>query len=275
MKTRCTHCGTEYQMEEGLLRRAHFRVACGHCHQLFRASRLDDFVADERKDASLDPEMEELLAEMEETLAGLEQLEKPPRRSSSLPASLDTDIPPEMAELRAEEIPGEFLSARPEQERQRSAFLTYLPALLLAMLLLGQLAWLNRDALLARPGVRALAERYCPYLGCALPSSATSSNLRLLDRRFEPLGPQTYRLSLLMRNDAHGSAPPPSIQVTFTDSQQRLIARRTFEAPVYLQKAKSRLSTLEPGDTLELELTLAIPAGQVTGYEIEFLPADA
>ena len=277
MKIRCTHCGTEYEMEEDLLQQADLQVACSHCHKLFRASGLDDFLADDEKATSLDPEMDELLAEMEETLAGLEQLEmeKPALRTSSLPASLDTDIPSEMIELQAEELPPEFLLGSPEKSHKGPSLFSYFLALLLTLLLLAQLAWLKRDTLLARPEVRRIAEQFCPYLGCTLPKPAPSSHFSLLDRRFEPLGPQTYRLSLLMQNESTGSAPPPAIQITFTDNQQRLIARRTLEAPVYLQQAAPEKRTLEPGETLELELTLAVPAGPVTGYEIEFLPAGA
>ncbi len=277
MKIRCTHCGTEYEMEEELLQQADLQVACSHCHKLFRASSLDDFLADEEPSGSLDPEMDELLAEMEETLAGLEQLEleKPPVRTSSLPTALDTDIPSEMIELQAEELPPEFLLTPSEKSHKGPSLFSYFLALLLTLLLLAQLAWLNRDALLAKPEVRAIAEQFCPYLGCTLPKPAARSHFKLLDRRFEPLGPQTYRLSLLIENESAGSAPPPAIQITFTDNQQRLIARRTLEAPVYLQQAVPEKRALKPGETLELELTLAVPAGPVTGYEIEFLPADA
>jgi len=277
MKIRCSHCGTEYEMEEDLLQQADLQVACSHCHSLFRATALDDFLADQETPGNLDPEMDELLAEMEETLAGLEQLEleKPALHTSSLPASLDTDIPSEMIELQAEELPPEFLLGSPEQSRKNPSLFSYFLALLLALLLLAQLAWFNRDTLLSDPEVRRIAEQFCPYLGCTLPAPPPSSHFRLLDRRFEPVGPQTYRLSLLMQNESTGSTPPPAIQITFTDDQQRLIARRTLEAPVYLQQAAPEKGTLEPGEVLELELTLAVPAGPVTGYEIEFLPAGA
>jgi len=210
-----------------------------------------------------------------ETLAGLEQLElEKPSLRSSLPASLDTDIPPEMTELQAREIPREFLLSSEEEHKRASAF-SYLLLLLLTLLLLGQLAWFNGDALLANPEVRSMAERLCPYVGCTLPKPPVESRFKLLDRRFEPTGPQTYRLSLLIQNGSARSEPPPAIQITFTDNQQRLVARRTLEAPVYLQQVAPELPPLKPGETLELELNLAVPAGPVTGYEIDFIPADA
>lgn len=278
MKIRCPHCGTRYEMEDDLLAQADFNVACSHCHKVFRASSLDSFLEDHGQEAQTvpDPEMEELLAEMEETLAGLEQLElEKPSRRSSLPASLDTDIPPEMAELQAREIPPEFLLGSGETDRKQASALSYLAAFVLLLLLLGQLAWFNRDALLAKPEIRALAEQLCPYVGCTLPSPPAENRFSLVDRRFEPTGHQTYRLRLLIRNDSKRSEPPPAIQVTFTDDQQRLVARRTLEAPVYLQQSLPGPAPLKPGETLELELTLAVPAGPVAGYEIEFIPAGA
>jgi hypothetical protein len=262
-------------MENDLLAQANFNVACSHCHKVFHASSLEHFLEEDETATAFDPdpELEELLAEIEETLAGLEQLEAekaPPR--ASLPAALDTDIPPEMAELQAQELPPEFLPASTSVGRKQASVSSYLLALGLSLLLLGQLAWVNRDVLLARPEIHTLAEQLCPYIGCTLPAPPANNHFSLVDHRFEAASHQTYRLRLLIRNDGKRAEPPPPIQITFTDDQQRVVARRTLEAPVYLQQPSTGITPLEPGEILELELTLAVPAGPVTGYEIEFIP---
>lgn len=273
MKIRCSHCGATYDMHEALLKESGHKVACSHCNQVFRASTLDGFLADAVGETSDgDPEMDELLAEMEETLAGLEQLEleKTPLRSS-LPSALDTSIPPEMNQLKAEELPQELLFPTTGEQEKGNSGLNWFLAALLALLLLGQLAWLERDILLAKPELRALAERFCPYLGCTLPEAGTETHFILLDRRFEPAGPQIYRLGLLLQNASSKAESAPAVRITLRDSQQRLVARRTLEAPVYLQKKGIQMEPLAPGESLQVELTLAVPAGPISGYEIELL----
>ncbi len=270
MKIRCTHCDATYEMEPPLLDRADYRVACSACHRVFRVTDTETPPGDE---SGVDEEMDQLLAEMEETLAGLEKLElvrEPPGdRRPRLPHD---EVPEEMADLRATEVPPELLMEPPAGERRFSwgAFGLFL---LLALLLAGQLAWQNRALWLDHPLVAELARRWCPYLGCELPRPVPEPSFSVLDGRLEPVAPRRYRLRLLLRNDGSRPAPPPPLQLSLSDDQQRLVARRTFDPPVYAPGLDE--GGLESGGTLELELLLAVPSDRISGYEVALVPPPA
>ncbi len=279
MKIRCTHCGTEYELDEALLVEGDFHVACTACHRVFHAPPPGESGEEGGEAAGEEPEekeMDQLLAEMEETLAGLEKLdlEKPSPREP-LPAALETDVPPEMAELKAAEVPPELLFETAPEPRRGVSLPGILFLVLLGTLLAGQLAWLKRDLWLDRPELRALVEQWCPYLGCTLPPKENRIAFTLIDGGLEPAAPRQYRLRLLLRNGADQEQPLPALQVSLTDDQQRLVARRTFEAPVYTERKGTGPETLAAGEILEVELLLAVPSDRVAGYEVELIPAGA
>ncbi len=278
MKIHCTHCDTAYEMAPPLLRKADYRVACSACHQVFRVVETEEgaektAVSDEEETA-LDAEMDQLLAEMEETLAGLETIE-PPRSGAGrgLPAALDTGVPPEMAALRATEVPPELLM-EPDETPRRFSWGGFTLALLLALALAVQLAWRKPEWWIDRPAVRDLVARWCLSLGCTLPKRPAEPTYRVLDGRLEPTGPGRYRLRLLLKNEGGTRRPPPALQLTLSDERQRLLARRTFDPPTYLP-GPIGTQGLAAGETLELELELAVPSERVSGYEIDLIPPRA
>ena len=264
MKIQCPHCQTEYELDGDLLEAAWFKVACSHCHRLFRADP-GPALLDEPGEPADDAEIERLVSEVEEAL---ETPATEPAERPTLPtAAMDHRVPPEMADLQAEELPREFLLHTPEiQTRKRHPLLGGLLVLLLALGLAAQYAWLQRDTLLAHPQARRLAERICPYLGCRIPPPRPARRYSLIDSRFEPLGPRRYRLHLLLRNDGPDAAPPPVLRIRLDDGRGRLLARRTLEPGAYLRDGGAQ--PLGPGQTLELELILATPAGEAAGYEV-------
>jgi hypothetical protein len=270
MKIHCTHCGARYDLEEPLLEESCFKVACSACHKVFEATQ--EAGGDEPGQQGVeDEEMEQLLAEMEETLAGLEKLDLDrPGRREPLPAALENDVPAEMSELKATEVPPELLLEPGPEQRRGHPFLGGLMVLLLGLLLAAQIAWLQRDRWLQQPQLRALAARWCPYLGCTLPpAKAPRPTFEVTDGQLQNAAPQRYRLRLLLRNLDGDGQSLPALQVSLTDDQQRLVARRTFDAPVY---AAGHGPTLNAGEALQLELLLAVPSERVAGYEVRIIP---
>ena len=275
MKITCTHCDHEYDLDEALLDSGETRIACTSCRKvfLFRPEKTNSaegelFVPQQEQEK----EMDRLLAEMEETLAGLEKLElQHPAGREPLPAALETGVPPEMNDLKAVEVPEELLFEPPGGRRRGLSFPGFLLLVALLLLLAGQVVWIERDRWIDQPRFRSLAERWCPYLGCTLPAKKTKPSIAVVDSSLEPAAPNRYRLKLLLRNG--GSAPQllPAMQVTLTDDQQKLVGRRTFEPPVYT--SKNTETPLEAGESLEVELLLAAPSERVTGFEVALVPA--
>jgi predicted Zn finger-like uncharacterized protein len=160
-------------------------------------------------------------------------------------------------------------AARWQQPRVRTA----LAALcLLAMLtLLTQAAHSYRDLLAARwPALQPLLAQACGALGCSVQAPrlidalvVDSSGLLRVERS------SVYKLSVTLRNQDSLAVAVPALDLTLTDTQGRLVARRVLRA----EELGSPQASLAAGAELVLQATLQTPqapAGQaVAGYTID------
>jgi hypothetical protein len=78
-------------------------------------------------------------------------------------------------------------------------------------------------------------------------------------------GTSTYRFSLALRNRSAMALALPSVDLTLTDAQGRIIARRAFLAG----ELGSTAATVASGAEMPLQATLAITERPVAGYTIE------
>ncbi len=171
--------------------------------------------------------------------------------------------------------PDPFVSGQPSHQKSVSS-----PVVLLILLLTlsagAQLAWLQKDRLLENPRIHNLAEKICPYLGCRLPPTEQPQTFRILDRMFQPYTPHpgAYQLKLLLRNESRTAQPQPALQLSLLDRRQQVMARRTFTASDYGQPSGGN-ALVAPGRTLEAQLLLQPPKGDISGFEIRLIPGGA
>ena len=140
-------------------------------------------------------------------------------------------------------------------------------ALVLVLLLVGQLVVARRDAVVAQwPGSRSLVQSLCGPLNCRIEPlrridqiSVDSSGLTRIDD-----GP-VYRLALVLRNRGDTPLLTPSIDLSLTDASGTLVARRMLNAG---ELGASR-TTIAPQQELPLQALLMSPERPLTGYTIE------
>jgi hypothetical protein len=137
---------------------------------------------------------------------------------------------------------------------------------LLALLAL-QLSLQFRDALAARwPALRIPLAALCEAAGCTVGPprdiDAISVDSSGLTRASE--AGDAYRLSLVLRNRAEYAVAPPSVELSVTDSNGALLARRVFAASDFAAGAPA----LPPQAETALQLTLAT-VERISGYTIE------
>lgn len=271
MKIQCPYCKEQYDIHRAILAKANYTLVCCNCRLVFTANPNEILAADNgpRKEPA-EVEVSELLEEMEQTLANLKKNKASAK--SRLPLALDNDIPEEMSVLQAEEVPPELLAHTRQAEKPRPSAGLILAALALALAVIAQLAWLNRDTLLQQPQIRSLAQQWCPRIGCRLPPTAEEIRFVLADRHFSREDSGNYRLQLLLRNDSDSAQLPPVIQLTLLDIQQKLSARRTLDPHLYLGSEAAATRKLAPGESLEVDLLFSTPGKGVTGFELELLP---
>jgi predicted Zn finger-like uncharacterized protein len=138
-------------------------------------------------------------------------------------------------------------------------------AMLLALLAL-QVSLQFHDALAARwPALRVPMAALCEAAGCTVQPprdiEAISVDSSGLTRASDI---DAYRLSLVLRNRADFAVAPPSVELSVTDSNGALLARRVF-APT---EFGAGLRALAPQAETALQLTLA-SSERISGYTIE------
>jgi predicted Zn finger-like uncharacterized protein len=143
---------------------------------------------------------------------------------------------------------------------------------LVALLLLGgltlQVAHHQRDAVAARwPELRPTLDQWCEQLGCRIEALRTIEDITVestaLTRVSSPA--DAFRLAVALRN--RGSLPLalPSVDLSLTDVDGQLVARRALKPADFRAGAAS----IAPGGETALQLTLAAGSPRVAGYTVE------
>ncbi len=192
----------------------------------------------------------------------------PPEPAES-PRALDEDEQDEAAAAIAENV--SFV----RQARRRSFWrrplvriALALTSLLLAALLVLQLAWQDRDRLaLAEPALRPALQRMCDLLQCTLGPPRRIESLVIESSGFNRLRNDTYRLAFTLRNTAAVQVAVPALELTLTDAQDQAVARRVL-TPAELGA---------PGDAIpagnewarSLGVVLTLPdSARIAGYRL-------
>lgn len=152
----------------------------------------------------------------------------------------------------------------------------WLAAAMLALLLLAQLGWLQRERLAASAQLRPLLETACGALGCALPAWREPSAFALLSRDViaPPDRPGVLRVQASFRNDARWPQPWPALALTLSDLHGRTLGARRFLPDEYLPAAapgsNPRGARIAPGQAGQIAFDIAEPAPGVVGFDFRF-----
>jgi predicted Zn finger-like uncharacterized protein len=157
-------------------------------------------------------------------------------------------------------------AARWRQPRVRAALAVL--GTLAVVTLLGQVLHEYRDLAAARfPAIRPGLESTCAVLGCRVEPARAINSLAVESSGLVRIERSSiYRLQVALRNRAGIEVALPFLDLSFTDSQGRLIARKVLQP----SELGSSLNTLGAGRELALQTTLQAGAGEpISGYTIE------
>ena len=141
-----------------------------------------------------------------------------------------------------------------------------------ALVLSLQLVMSQRAQLSEDPGLRPWLQRLCDVVKCDLPAFRDPAQIHLLTRDVQPHPsvPDALLISASFRNDANWAQAWPTLELSLSDLDGRLVALRRFRADEYLgQTAHS--AVLEAGQPVAIELELVDPGKQAIAYEFNFL----
>ena len=142
----------------------------------------------------------------------------------------------------------------------------------LALGLLAQLGWLQRERLAASAQLRPLLEAACGALGCTLPAWREPAAFTLLSRDViaPPERPGVLRVQASFRNDAHWPQPWPAVRLTLSDLNGRTLGTRRFQPHDYLPAGNARSARIAPGQASQIAFDIAEPAAGVVGFDFRF-----
>lgn len=141
----------------------------------------------------------------------------------------------------------------------------------LSLLLVLQLLLAQRDTLAANPRWRPTISTLCATLRCTLPPWREPAAFTMLSRdvRPHPGAPGTLLINASFRNDARWPQPWPSLLLTLSDLDGRMVGARAFAAREYLGATPTQ-SALASGQTAAVSLVVVEPAPDIVAFTFDF-----
>lgn len=243
MYTRCPECRTAFRITVAQLKAADGLVRCGRCDTVFRAD-LHLFAPAGGRGAAerLVPAPPPVHAE-----PGRKRAKREPR-AAEIPVVSDASL---------------FQAPR----RGLPAFVWAFLALVAAAVLAAQFGYFYRHELAQVPRLQPALERLCALLACQVRLPLYAVVPELLETRIAPHPRYANALRLHARfvNRTGRAQPLPLMQVSFTDTDGQLLARRTFAPREYLAQPAH---ALEPNVVAQARLDFTNPDEKASGYEV-------
>lgn len=144
-------------------------------------------------------------------------------------------------------------------------------AVLLALLLVAQVGYAFRTSIAANfPQTRPLLDDACRVIGCSvgLPTQIDSVSIESSD--FQPIADKRdqFTLSVLLRNRSATVQAWPSIELTLTDTSDKVVARRVIGPRDYLPATTSPAKGFTAGSEQPVRLVYELARLTASGYRV-------
>lgn len=256
MITRCPNCHTAFRITPAQLNAHEGQVRCGLCAQTF-----DGF-------SHLSSQTE---TETENTTTEIQHTPEP-----SIDVSASTDSPrkePQLAEipnLEKSEISWEDSILQTPKPSSNHPLLK-MGVLVLFISLILQSIYLFRSYIAASyPQTRPTLVKLCKSLNCEIPLWRNPELLVIVssDLQVDPAHTGIIVLTAVVRNDAAFIQDYPNLELTLTDVQSDIVARRIFRPHEYVNKSVDIKAGIAPRDEAAVKLFLDSSKLNATGYKL-------
>lgn len=168
-------------------------------------------------------------------------------------------------------MPEQFL--REQKSSFGSTVLWSLAIIFLAITLVLEYIWFNRNELIQNPQFKPWLERTCTQFDCQLAALRAPDQIELLTRNIysHPNRDNALIVSVTLVNHASFAQPYPVMQIDFSDIRGGAVAARRFPAEIYLQTNQEQLQLLAPEQPASFTMEIIDPGKQAMTYEFNFL----
>lgn len=149
-------------------------------------------------------------------------------------------------------------------------------SLLLFVILAVQYMVFNFQSLSHNSTLRPIYSQACTLIGCTLPSNSDVSKLQATNLLIRSLRnePGTLLVDLIIYNEADHTQTMPTLQLVFTNLDDKVMAAGTFSPAQYLQNNLNGMTTLRPHSEVHLSFRINDPGKQAKNYTLQLLPPD-
>jgi len=265
--TRCPQCQTVFRLTSAQLKVRGGQVRCGRCQHVFRA---DQHIVESQVPAQ----------------AAAPARKRAPRkttrtREASAPASvqekesiiLETPLQPVPAGMASPHEPPVPIF-RSEPVTTRSIYWTAGNAVLVLLLLFQAVVFYGQDLVRTAPPLREVVASLCITLPCQRLAPIDLRQLDLVETQVtpHPRYDRALRIRATIVNRAEHAQPYPLLEVSLTNSQGQLVARRTYMPREYLRKPEVIAAGLPPQVAIQAQLEITSPGPQASGFEVLLVP---
>jgi predicted Zn finger-like uncharacterized protein len=141
---------------------------------------------------------------------------------------------------------------------------------LLLVLLLAQISFFLRDALVSRmPQTRPAFEQACAMLGCTLSLPKNLAMLQIIGSDLQTESSGRLKLVLTLGNRASHVQAWPVLVLTLNDQRNRPLARRSFAPSEYLGDSQRIVDGIPPRSEQALSLPLSVRDLAPMGFDLQ------
>ena len=166
----------------------------------------------------------------------------------------------------------DFLDLHEDPPRGRS-WVTYVLIVVALVGLPGQVLWYQYDEWTMDPQYRNIYERICDVADCTLPPMVDVGKIESKNKvvRSHPDIMGALVVDVLIVNNAEFVQPYPTIELTFSTLEGKLVAGRRFVPEEYLAGELTAQANFWPGTPVHVSLEVKDPGEDAVNYNINFL----
>ena len=272
MYTQCPQCLTVYLVDATILAGGKGEVRCGRCRAVFSAleALADEPPGDGIVTPTLPSSEPPLLTPAEEPIdeepADLDEMEALLGRyepSEDNPDPLPDD--PVLDEI-LEALPTRHKAPSPSSPGWRVLAGTLAVALVL------QIGWLEREQILSTPLTRGWLEGLCGIVGCELPMRRDLDQIRLASRdiRPHPSVEGALLIDATLHNQAGFRQPYPELEIRLSNLRGLPVASRRFLPSEYLERPGLIEEGMGPRTLVPLVFEVVDPGEEAVAFEFDF-----
>lgn len=276
--SQCPQCRTVFTVTDKQLAQRKGLVRCGRCDEVFQADQnfVEKPAVKKQVGTSKPVAGKKTAAKKQKT----KTTKNEPSLSSEAESLSEKFIKPDLSENENEAyqtpLPtvSELIHGRKSGPRTRPVFWG-VGAVIMLVLLAGQWMYFNRDELARDKQWANHVQLFCAAFHCKITPRHDVGMVELAETRVvpHPKFDKALRVKATLINRAKYTQPFPLMEVTLTDTEGKVLARKRFSANEYLKNNKKVSTGLAPNVAMKAQMEITSPDTTADGYEIRLLPS--